>query len=362
MQHSVNSPVRGKASRPRVLFVATHYPQLSQTYIKSELKALRDDYEIKIVATSVPNFEDPEHPPFERIENFQRMIEIVRSFRPTVIHGHYLVQARLLSALAAVTDTPFTIRAHSFDSIVTETRRPKHLDRLTAELDFEHCLGILAMPFTRPFLESSGLPAALIVDAPPVVDFHHFYNRAKNGTGIMNIGACLPKKRMEDFVDLAARMPSLEFNLYPIGYDTAKIAALNAERGGRLTIHEPRPFSAMPAVYKKHDWLVYTACPALKSVGWPMAVAEAQASGVAVCMAHIRPDLVDYVGDAGYLYESISDVERIIDQSPPAPMREAGFDRARSWDIKTNIHLLTDLWASIPDRAESAARRSIQRP
>jgi glycosyltransferase involved in cell wall biosynthesis len=347
MQRSVNSPVRGKASRPRVLIVAMHYPQLSQTYIKSELKALRGDYEIKVVATSVPNIKDPEHLPFERIENFEQMIEVVRSFRPTVIHGHYLVQARLLSALAALTDTPFTIRAHSFDAIVTETRRPKHLDSLTAVLDFEHCLGILALPFTRPFLESSGLPATLIVDAPPVVDFHHFYNRANNGTGIMNIGACLAKKRMEDFVELAARMPSLEFDLYPIGYDTATISALNAERGGRLNVHEPRPFSSMPAVYKKHDWLVYTACPELKTVGWPMAVAEAQASGVAVCMAHIRADLIDYVGDAGYLYESISEVEQIIDQAPPAPMREAGFDRARSWDIKTDIHLLTDLWASL---------------
>ena len=36
-----------------------------------------------------------------------------------------------------------------------------------------------------------------------------------------------------------------------------------------------------------------------------MAIAEAQAAGVGVCMPNIRPDIKEYVGEAGFVYDSI---------------------------------------------------------
>ena len=36
-----------------------------------------------------------------------------------------------------------------------------------------------------------------------------------------------------------------------------------------------------------------------------MAIAEAQAAGVSVCMPNIRPDIKEYVGEAGFVYDSI---------------------------------------------------------
>ncbi len=55
----------------------------------------------------------------------------------------------------------------------------------------------------------------------------------------------------------------------------------------------------MPGEYKKHQWLVYTACPQINQVGWPLSIAEAQAAGVGICMPEIRPDIREYIGDAG---------------------------------------------------------------
>ena len=82
----------------------------------------------------------------------------------------------------------------------------------------------------------------------------------------------------------------------------------------------------------------------MKSVGWPMAVAEAQAAGVGVCLAGIRPDLKDYVGAAGYLYKDIHEVKDIISAPPSAELREAGYEQARKSDVKSHIHRLTELW------------------
>ena len=36
-----------------------------------------------------------------------------------------------------------------------------------------------------------------------------------------------------------------------------------------------------------------------------MAIAEAQADGVGVCIPNIRPDIKEYVGEAGLIYDSI---------------------------------------------------------
>lgn len=102
----------------------------------------------------------------------------------------------------------------------------------------------------------------------------------------------------------------------------------------------------MPAEYKRHRWLVYTADFDIPTVGWPMAIAEAQAAGVGVCMPRIRPDLAEYVGP-GVLYDSIDEVSSIVSGPVPDEMREAGFEHAMRSDIGRDKHRLTDLWQSI---------------
>ena len=76
----------------------------------------------------------------------------------------------------------------------------------------------------------------------------------------------------------------------------------------------------MPDEYKKHCWLVYTASRTINTVGWPMALIEAQASGVGVCIQRIREDLREYVGEA--LVDAPEDLVDAIRR--PRPMRRAG--------------------------------------
>lgn len=337
---------RGRGSKPKVLYLVKNYPQLSQTYIKTEIAALCDDYDVAIVASSIPNLIDPEHRPYHHIPDVDDIVGFVAELDPAIIHGHYLVQAPLIAEVANRTATPFTVRAHSFDAMGPEGEHaPSHIRELGALTASDLCLGVLTFPFRRDYLiETGGVAPGKLVDAPPVVDFHHFHDRSCNGTAVMNTGACIPKKKMEEFVTLAARVPGHDFNLYAMGHRIAEMRTMAAEIQSPVDIKEPVPYSAMPQVYKRHGWLVYTACERLRTVGWPMAIAEAQAAGVVVCMANIRPDLDDYLAGTGHLYDNPDDVVEILGSPPDPQLRDAGFDNARRHDITDNLHLLTDLW------------------
>jgi hypothetical protein len=61
-------------------------------------------------------------------------------------------------------------------------------------------------------------------------------------------------------------------------------------------------------------------------------------------MANIRPDLQEYVGEAGYLYDTVKQAAELLRQPVSAAKRELGFEQARRHDIRLNKHLLTDLW------------------
>jgi hypothetical protein len=201
----------------------------------------------------------------------------------------------------------------------------------------------LAFPFARPRLERAGIRGEKIVDCFPVINFRRFYNTDPNGDAVMNVGAALGKKKMEDFIELGSRVPHMKLNLYALSYKVERLREINRAKGNPVNIIPPVELEDMPAEYKKHRWLVYTASKSGR-VGWPMAVAEAQASGVGVCMANIRPDLKDYVGDAGYLFDSVDDALNIISKPFPEELRQRGFERARKSDVFEHRKLLFGLW------------------
>lgn len=330
-------------AKPRVMYIVRNFPQVTQTYIKNEIEALWDEYEISLISLTHPNVPYKRHIPFQRIEDLGLIREQIEEFRPGVLHCHYISNAPTFDALIREhgLQTPFTIRAHSYDAMASSA----FAERAEPVINHELCLGVLAYPFTRPLLEGAGIRPDKIHDCFPVVNVPKFYDPSPNGAGVMNIGAAIPKKRMEDFVDLAAMTPGFDFDLYGVGWVVDELREYNASKGAPVNIIDPVEPDDMPAEYKRHAWLVYTACRQMKTVGWPMAVAEAQASGVGVCMPNLRPDLREFVGSSTVLYDSIEEVAELIRQPPSEEMREAGFENARKSDIWRHKRVLTDLWA-----------------
>jgi len=343
--------------RFRVLYVLKNFPQMSETYIKTEIAAVKQCCEIKIVSTKAANLPAQRYEPYERLTELAAIREIIEDFRPDVLHSHWLHSVKMLGNLSRQTGVPFTVRAHSFDSIWPEPyslvgrmpffgvfRNPSHIRRAVDLINGELCLGVLTFPFARSRLEGAGISPDKLVDCYPVVNFRLFHNETPNGAGIMNVGACIPKKKMEDFLDLALAVPHMRFDLYALGYSVDELRETAKSRNSPVYFMPPLELEEMPAAYKQHRWLVYTAAPQ-GNVGWPMSLAEAQASGVDVCMANIRGDLRDYVGAAGFLYNDLDEARKIISQPFPEELRQIGFAQAKKSDVLQHRALLFDLWA-----------------
>jgi len=340
--------------RPRVLVAVQEFPQVSETYIASELDALWDRYDVRVLTFNAADIAYRDHRPFTHLPLFhadpavvqRRLRDIaafVTDFAPDVIHGHYLHMASVLFGLSEMARAPFTLRAHSFDVLGNSTAK---LPDYAEVLNHEACLGVLTFPFTVPLLAGAGIRADKLHACHPVVAFDRFHDETPNGSGVMNVGACIPKKNMEGYLRLATSMPQKRFDLYAVGYAIDSIRRLNAELGAPVHIADPVEPSDMPRHYKSHEWLVYTASDVERNVGWPRAVAEAQASGTGVCMQNIRPDLRDYVGDAGFLFDTLEEAADIVSRPFPEAMRRSAFEHARRSDVRSHIHLLEDLWST----------------
>jgi hypothetical protein len=336
----------------KVLYFLYQYPQISQTYIENEIAALGGDCDVTIVAAKPADATYRNHRPFQSVASAEAVLDLVRREKFDVMHTHWMLNVPALAQVARATETPFTVRAHSFEAYFPQGKpAPTHLSSSAAAVNSELCLKVFCLPFTRSSLERAGLSAQKLEDYLPIVDYPRFLDRSPNADAIMNIGACTPKKKMEDFIDLANTLRGRStFNLYAVqgpGKELDRVVAYNRSKGSPVDVRPAVEPEAMPGEYKKHRWLVYTACPKINQVGWPLSIAEAQASGVGVCLPEIRPDVREYVGDAGIVYRDIREVASIISEPVPESLRERGFTHAERCDVKHAVAALKQAWGQV---------------
>lgn len=324
------------------MVVLERYPQLSETYVQTELRYLWPRHDVHIISVRPADIVSEQSFPFIEIgaDDEDAICNEITSWRPDVLHTHYLHQAPLLSRLAQRLRVPFTLRSHSYDVL----KAPRDVHARTAELVNDRwCLGAFVFPFAVPILIEAGFDREKLYPSFPVIDFDRFYDDSPNIGGTINVGAALPKKSMGRFIDFAASQPHLEFSLYAIGYEIDSLRKRNADLGSPVTIATVQ-HDVMPGVYKNHRWLLYTACPDLGTVGWPLAVAEAQASGLGVCIENIRGDLRQFLGPSGFLLESLEEASDLLARPPSEESRQAGFDQARRSDAALHVASLGKVW------------------
>jgi glycosyltransferase involved in cell wall biosynthesis len=340
--------------KKRVLYLVQEYPQLSETYIYNEIENVSHLYELEIFSMRQANLPYKNHRSYciGGTDPKNVLDNLVEQFAPQVAHFHYMTLARQLLSFCEHYGIPFTVRAHSFDVLTGfDPESPSYLEKIAQYVEVvqsEQCLGVLTFPFTCEYFLKCGVDEDKLHPAFPVVDVQRFFDKSENGDAIINVGAALDKKAMSDFLRLANLIPERTFNLFPIGYDISKLRDENAAINGRCHIHDAVQPEQMPPIYKQHRWLVYTADKMMKNVGWPLAVAEAQAAGVGVCLANVRSDLKDYLGEGGgILYDDIEELRDILPGEVPNEMRERGFELCWRSDIRKNISQLTDLWERV---------------
>lgn len=352
------------AARPRVLVLLPDLAAARMPAIRTEIASFAEDHEVAVLTLC-----DGE-PKTEAGHEAQhaRIIAGIEAFRPDVLHVHGLTALGQVARLAKATGLPFTIRAHARDSAPLRPRRlGERLVRLLRRepsslsgafghnfrqaMASERCLGVLTLPFARPWLVRAGLPEAKLVDCHPCVNVAAFHDRSPNGDGVLHIAAeapALPKRGVPAILRLAAKVPDRPFSLHATPALADALRARDALIGtGAAIIGRADPAPTV-AEYKRHRWLVLTADAQGSLADWPLAIAEAQAAGVGVCMPMLHPDLAAYVGaGAGILYETIDELPAIVSAPVPEEMRERGFLQAMKSDIASHRHRLTDLWDKV---------------
>ena len=363
---------RSSSERPRILYLLREPPRTGETQITNEIAALENCYDLMIAIHGCHNG-PPDHSFCRSARTLEQCVELVQEFRPQILHTHSLTDLRFVGRLAEITGLPFTVRTHWCDTVALRRLRWRDRVKLRIErtpplqqpfwpleaaraIESELCLGVLALPCARPWLERAGLDASKLIDCYPLVRFEQFYDRSPNGEAVMNLGTT-SEKAVPEFLHLARKVPGNAFRIYARERHPDWLRERGQSMNAGAEFIEPIRPEDMPREYKLHRWLVYTGD--FDRVGWPAAVAEAQASGVGVCMPSLRPDLAEYVGRAaGVIYDSIDELTEIVARPVPEEMRERGFAQARKSDIDGHNHLLTDLWDAAMGRGRQADPRA----
>ena len=195
-----------------------------------------------------------------------------------------------------------------------------------------------------------------VTECWPVISFQKFYNPIprQQTKRILGVGASIGKKNHNFFIDLAKhfkespKYKGFEFNLYILGYEIESTRKYNESQGNPTNITYAQPHE-MPKVYRQHDWLVYTTCSKKNSVGLPLSIAEAQASGIGVCLQELpgrKESFIEYIG-GGYIFNTIKDIEHVISELCHEKIIQKGLENAKKCDINSHIHLLTDVWENV---------------
>jgi glycosyltransferase involved in cell wall biosynthesis len=299
-------PPTNLQASPRVLYVLWHYPQLSETYIETEILCMRR-WGVHIEVWRAESAASP-HPTTVRIHT-GTLADAVREARPDLIHVHWLSVAMSQERELTDLNIPTTVRMHGFDA--------------TAE-------GLHSL-LARPWLRSVyAFPSQLswLVDADPrvkvipaVFESGLFRpSKTRDRRMVLRAGPALPSKDLPFFFQMAKRLPDFRFVYAGVTckfaesyVDELRELRLSMKSPVELMFDLPRPEVA-DLIGQAGIFLHTTDPPGsdhAHPLGMPVSIAEAMATGAYV-LARDAPEFSDYLGDTGELYRDADHAAQLI--------------------------------------------------
>jgi hypothetical protein len=322
----------------KVLLLYCGYPRISHRYQHDEAVELNKKYKIMIISYNWPilTLQDNALPYIQG--NPLKLIKEIKNFKPDHIHAHYLCEINLCNKLSKYFNIPFTVRTHSFDILEINLTQYKDI------INSNNCKGIIAFPGFKKLLVDAGINEYKVIYSYPSFYIYNFKLDLPNDKHIMSGGSLLPKKNIEGFILLAKKIkniyPDKAIHYYSVVEDLEyfkKIIKFNNDNGNPV-IFKTGQYD-MPLEYKKHEWLIYTACDKIKKVGYPLMVAEAQAAGVGVILYNLRDDLLDYVTENGYLFNTDEEVIKILEKPFCEKKKNNLYNILNRYDISNSISI-----------------------
>jgi glycosyltransferase involved in cell wall biosynthesis len=330
----------------KILLLYKGYPRLGQSYQIDEANELKKRYQLLIISWDwqLIDINKNAHPYL--FGHPLKLLNDIKKFKPDIIHSNFIDTIELVDKLSKELNIDYTIRTHSFDILLG------NLEKYKPYIMSSHCKKLIVFPTFAKYLLNIGIPNDKIYQNYPQLNIKIFSSikDLPNGQDIMNGGALLSKKNIEDYILLAKKIkqlfPNKKIRYYAVNEDVKyynSVIKFNKENGNPVEfITCPR--EQMPFEYKKHQWLIYCSSEKIPLVGYPLMVSEAQACGVGVILYNLREDMIDYVSNCGYLYKTHEEVMDIIKNDFDPNKRQFGYDLASRYDIETNIINIENIW------------------
>lgn len=331
----------------KILLLYKGYPRVSHSYQYDEAIEISKYHDVKIISYEWKLYVTEKNaPPYDLLTHSEEeVIKYTQKYSPDIIHSVYFNNLQLLEKITTNTNIFFTVSGHSFDILTV-----KNWNTYVKIINGNKCKGVIVFPSFKKILTDAGVNENKIKISYPSINIKNFINSETNGNDVMGGGAMLPKKNIPGFIMLAKKIknyfPSININYYGVVENQEyfnEIIKINNENKNPVNFicvqHCDMPFE-----YKKHKWLIYTCCTTLKTVGNPIMVAEAQASGVGVIMYKLRDNLNNYVTENGFLYEKDEDVIDIMKNGFDNNKRQNAINLSSRYQI--DINLLNNMWSS----------------
>ncbi|WP_424811863.1 glycosyltransferase [Roseococcus sp. YIM B11640] len=348
------NPGRGHRA-PRVLYAVWHYPQITESYIETELRCMqRLGAEIEV--WSQENVASPYAP----AARFHRGLleDAIVKFRPDVVHVHWLGHATLYGPAVAAAGLPMTVRAHGFETSA-------------AGIEAALSLGLITRLYLFPSM-TAGAP----LDDPRVRVLRAAFDTQlftppsapKDRRLVLRTGAALPSKDYGLFFETAARLQDHRFVLVAgtcLQRENvpAELHALNERMGGHAEIMMDVPREQVASLMGRAGLYLHTALPPgvpdATPIGAPISIAEAMATGAHVLFRNLPP-FAEYVGEAGAGYSHAGEAENLIRAT--TAWDDAKWDSAvrasvdRAWSLHADDTTLAPLyedWCAIAAAREA---------
>ncbi len=291
---------------PRVLYVTMHFPQLSESYIYTEIACMR-----RFGAAVEVYAPGSGAAPFSHDLEVHRgtLAEAIRAANPDVVHVHWFPVLEQHRAALAAAGVPVTVRGHSFDASPAAVRSALELP-------------LVRRVYLLPGSASSELPHddRLRIVAP-FFDTTLFAPAArKNPRLVLRASVCQPQNGLRFMLELAKQLPDHRV-VVAIAHGTGLIEeveslrAYKAEIGSpaELMVDVPRPEIA--ALFGEAGIYVHSSTRSdhavHKQIGGPVSIAEAMATGAYILVRDV-PALVEYVGEAGAAYRDLDGAAALL--------------------------------------------------
>lgn len=329
----------------RILYLLWNYPQISETYIATEIAfAQRCGVEVHVWSQIT------HHPDLipQCMVHRGTLAEAIAAVGPDLIHIHYLVIAkRHLHEIPA--GIPVTIRGHSFDwnpNLAKEMAEQPGVKRLYLFPHFVAAMGGHSKAFALPVAYDPTLhPQAVCKDRKLVV----------------RLAAGHPTKGLDDVLAVANRCPEFRFIL---GISRTgggeqfleQITRLNSYVKDRVQILIDLHPQVAADINRRAGIYLDTHDPKAHAFGMPISIAEAMATGSFVLSLDV-PAARSYISEGGAFYRNPEEAAKLILETQN--WTDADWDRVSGTAIRRAAcfrddvvlsHLIQD-WRSLTGQA-----------